>query len=85
MGVRGPKDFYSPSRGDHAEQQAARIAGGLLFALAAFAALASVLTLLGHFEPRPSFIGTVVLILAALIMPGLVKQKRRLCAVTGSL
>ena len=56
-----------------------------LFALAAFAALASVLTLLGHFEPRPSFIGTVVLILAALIMPGLVKQKRRLCAVTGSL
>src|SRR6266576_5688885 len=49
--------FYSPSRGDHAERQAARIAGGLLFALAAFVALASILTLLGHVEPRPSFVG----------------------------
>src|ERR1039457_4046341 len=28
--------FYSPSRGDHAEQQAARFAGGLLFVLARF-------------------------------------------------
>ena len=76
--------FYSPSRGDHAERQAARIAGGLLFALAAFVALASVLALLGHVEPRPSFIGIVVLILAAVIMPWLAKQKRRLSAVTGS-
>src|SRR5208283_1763121 len=46
--------FYSPSRGDHAEQQAARIAGGLLFVLAAFVALASILTLLGHVEARPT-------------------------------
>src|SRR5208283_1237663 len=37
--------FYSPSRGDHAEYRAARIAGGLLFVLAAFVALTSVLTL----------------------------------------
>jgi divalent metal cation (Fe/Co/Zn/Cd) transporter len=76
--------FYSPSRGDHADRQAARIAGGLLFALAAFVALASVLTLLGHVEPRPSFIGIVVLILAAAVMPWLAKQKRRLSAATGS-
>jgi len=76
--------FYSPSRGDHAERQAARIAGGLLFALAAFVALASILTLLGHVEPRPSFVGIVVLILAAVVMPWLATQKRRLSAATGS-
>src|SRR5277367_3891034 len=36
--------FRSPSsRGDHAEHRAARIAGSLLFVLAAFVALASVL------------------------------------------
>src|SRR5277367_802909 len=33
--------FYSPSRGEHAERQAARIAGRLLFVLAAFVAIAS--------------------------------------------
>jgi divalent metal cation (Fe/Co/Zn/Cd) transporter len=76
--------FYSPSRGDHAERQAARIAGGLLFALAAFVALASVLTLLRHVEARFSPIGIVVLILAAVVMPWLAKQKRRLSAATGS-
>jgi len=76
--------FYSPSRGDHAEQQAARIAGGLLFVLAAFVALASILTLLGHVEARPTPIGIVVLILAAVVMPWLARQKRRLSATTGS-
>ena len=76
--------FNSPSRGDDAERQAARIAGGLLFVLAAFVALASVLTLLGHVEPRPSFIGIVVLILAAVVMPWLAKQKRQLSATTAS-
>lgn len=76
--------FYSPSRGDHAEQRAARIAGGLLFVLAAFVALTSVLSLLGHVEARRSPIGIVVLILAALVMPWLAKQKQQLSAVTGS-
>ena len=76
--------FYSPSRGDHEEQQAARIAGGLLFVLAAFIAIASILTLLGHVEARSSPIGIVVLILAAVVMPWLAKQKRRLSAATGS-
>ncbi len=76
--------FRSPSRGDHAEHRAARIAGGLLFVLAAFVALASVLTLLRHVEARPSPIGIVVLILAAVVMPWLAKQKRRLSATTGS-
>ncbi len=76
--------FYSPSRGDRAERQASRIAGGLLFVLATFVALASVLTLLGHFESRPSLIGIAMLILAAAVMPWLAKQKRQLSAATAS-
>ena len=76
--------FYSPSRGNLAERQAARIAGGLLFVLASFVAFASVLTLLGHVEARPSPIGIALLILAAVVMPWLAKQKRRLSAATGS-
>jgi divalent metal cation (Fe/Co/Zn/Cd) transporter len=76
--------FCSPSRGDHAERQAARIGGGLLFVLAALIALTSVLALLGHVEPRSSPIGIVVLILAAVVMPWLAKQKRKLSAATAS-
>lgn len=76
--------FRSPSGGEHAERQAARIAGSLLFVLAAFVALASVLMLLGHVEPRPSFIGIVVLMLAAVVMPWLAKQKRQLSTATAS-
>lgn len=76
--------FYSPSRGDHAEQRAARIAGGLLFVLAAFVALASILTLLGHVEVQASPVGIVLLILAAVVMPWLAKQKRELSVTTSS-
>ena len=76
--------FRSPSRGDHAEQRAARTASGLLFVLATFVALASVLALLGHLEARPSPIGIVLLILAAVVMPWLAKQKRQLSAATAS-
>ena len=76
--------FYSPSRGEHSEKLAARIAGGLLFVLAAFVAIASALTLLGHVEPRSSPIGIVVLMLAAVVMPWLAKQKRQLSAATVS-
>jgi divalent metal cation (Fe/Co/Zn/Cd) transporter len=76
--------FRSPSRGERAEHQAARIAGGLLFVLAAFVALVSVLALLGHIEARPSPVGIAVLILAAVIMPWLAKQKRQLSASTAS-
>jgi divalent metal cation (Fe/Co/Zn/Cd) transporter len=76
--------FRSASRGDHAEPQAAKIAGGLLFFLAAFVAGVSVLALLGHVESRPSPVGIVVLILAGVIMPWLAKQKRQLSAATAS-
>jgi divalent metal cation (Fe/Co/Zn/Cd) transporter len=76
--------FRSPSGGEHAERQAARIAGIVLFVLAAFVAITSVLTLLGHVEAQSSPIGIVVLILAAVLMPWLAKQKQRLSAATGS-
>jgi divalent metal cation (Fe/Co/Zn/Cd) transporter len=76
--------FHSLSREESSEKLAARIAGSLLFVLAAFVALASVLTLLGHVEARPSPIGIVLLILAAVVMPWLANQKRRLSAETGS-
>jgi divalent metal cation (Fe/Co/Zn/Cd) transporter len=76
--------FYPPSRGDHSEQRAARITGGLLFALAVFVALASIRTLLGHVEAQPSPIGIVLLILAAVVMPWLAKQKRELSVTTSS-
>jgi divalent metal cation (Fe/Co/Zn/Cd) transporter len=76
--------FNSQSSGDRREQQAARIAGGLLFVLAAFVVLASAVTLLGRNEALPSPVGIVMLILAAVVMPWLAKQKRRLSAATGS-
>jgi divalent metal cation (Fe/Co/Zn/Cd) transporter len=76
--------FHSPSLGDYAEHRAARIVGGLLFVLAAFVALTSVLALLGHVEARSSPIGIVVLIFAAAVMPWLAKQKRQLSAATAS-
>jgi divalent metal cation (Fe/Co/Zn/Cd) transporter len=66
------------------ERLAARMAGGLLFALAAYVALIATLTLLGHRDARPSFLGIFVLIVAAVVMPVLAKQKRRLSALTAS-
>ncbi len=69
---------------DASEDLAARVAGGLLFALAAYVALISTLALLGRREVRPSLIGIVVLIVAATVMPLLARQKRRLSALTAS-
>ena len=76
--------FYHPSQEGKAEERAARIAGGLLFVLAGFVVLASVLALLGHVEARPSPVGIVLLILAAIAMPWLAWQKRQLSAATAS-
>jgi divalent metal cation (Fe/Co/Zn/Cd) transporter len=73
------------SKGQEAsERLAARIAGGLLFALAAYVALIATLALLGRGEVRPSLLGIVVLIVAAVVMPLLARQKRRLSALTAS-
>jgi divalent metal cation (Fe/Co/Zn/Cd) transporter len=66
------------------EVQATRIAGGLLFVLAAFVGLASGAALLGYREPRRSLIGIVLLVVASLVMPWLAKEKRRLARITGS-
>jgi divalent metal cation (Fe/Co/Zn/Cd) transporter len=66
------------------EQVAARITGGLLLALTAYVALTATLALFGHREARPSFLGIVVLMVAAVGMPLLAHQKRRLSALTAS-
>ncbi len=66
------------------EHLAARITGGLLFALAVYVALVAILALLGHREARPSFLGIVVLMVAAVVMPLLAQRKRRLSALTVS-
>jgi divalent metal cation (Fe/Co/Zn/Cd) transporter len=76
--------FYSPSRPEHAEQRAGRIAGGLLFVLASFVATASILSLLRHLEARSSPFGIALLLLAAIIMPWLAAQKRQLSIATAS-
>jgi divalent metal cation (Fe/Co/Zn/Cd) transporter len=69
---------------ERAEKRAARITGVLLLLLAACVVLTSALSLLGYSEPKPSYIGMAVLVLAATLMPWLAKEKRRLSAITAS-
>jgi divalent metal cation (Fe/Co/Zn/Cd) transporter len=76
--------FYRPVHEAHAEERAARIAGVLLFVLAGFVVFAAVWSLLGHVEARASLLGIALLILAAVAMPWLARQKRRLSAATCS-
>ena len=76
--------FQAPEAHEQEESRAARIAGFLLFALAAYVVVASAVTLLGHAEPKQSYLGIAVLMVAAIFMPWLAKEKRRLSAVTGS-
>jgi divalent metal cation (Fe/Co/Zn/Cd) transporter len=78
------KRFYSPAHKEDPEARAARIAGGLLFILAAFVVAASVLAILGRAEPQPSPMGIALLVLAAIIMPWLAAQKRQLSTATAS-
>jgi divalent metal cation (Fe/Co/Zn/Cd) transporter len=56
----------------------------LLFVLAAYVVVAAALTLLGYSEPKPTYLGIVILLAAAAVMPWLAKEKRKLSAVTGS-
>src|SRR5260370_11907173 len=76
--------FQIPVAHEQAESHAARIAGVLLFALAAYVVVASAMTLVGHAEPKQSYLGIAVLILAAIFMPWLAKEKRRMALGTGS-
>jgi len=76
--------FRATNTHEDAERRAARVAGALLFTLAAFVAVTSVTSLLGYSEPKPTFLGIAILIAAAVVMPWLAKEKRRLSGATGS-
>jgi len=76
--------FRAHAAQEQSEKHAARIAAVLLFILAAYVTVASVVTLLGHNEPKTTYFGIAILIAAAAIMPWLAKEKRKLSAVTGS-
>jgi divalent metal cation (Fe/Co/Zn/Cd) transporter len=67
-----------------AEARAARIAGGLLFALAGFVLLTSVLNFFGYREAQRSPVGIGILLAAAVMMPWLASRKRKLAIVTSS-
>src|SRR6202040_1886981 len=76
--------FRASDEHEDVEKRAARVAGALLFALAAYVAITSVVSLLGYSEPKPTFLGIAILVAAAVIMPWLAKEKRRLSGATGS-
>ena len=76
--------FRASAAHGNAERRAARVAGALLFALAAYVAVTSVTSLLGYSEPKPTFLGIGILLAAAAVMPWLAKEKRRLSGATGS-
>ena len=76
--------FRATAAHEDAERWAARVAGALLFALAAFVAITSVVSLLGCSEPKPTILGMAILVAAAAVMPWLAKEKRRLSGATGS-
>ena len=69
-------EFSAHVENRHAGPRAARVGGALLFALAAYVTVVSVLTLLGHNEPRPTYLGMAILIAAVAIMPWLANEKR---------
>ena len=76
--------FRFHSTETEAEKFATRIAGGLLFALAAYVLLSSGAALLGKREARPSFEGIALLLVAAVVMPWLAGQKRKLSVTASS-
>lgn len=76
--------FRSPAAREADERRAARIAGALLYLLAVYVVVAVAMSLLGYGEARPSYLGIVILAAAALMMPWLAREKRRLSAATGS-
>jgi divalent metal cation (Fe/Co/Zn/Cd) transporter len=56
----------------------------LLFALAGFVVLTSVLKFIGYHEAHRSLLGIGILLAAAVVMPWLAGQKRQLAVVTSS-
>lgn len=76
--------FKSSMDSQQTERFAARAAGMLLLVVGAIVAVSSGLSLLGYREPRPSLAGIVLLIAAAIGMPWLASQKRKLADRTAS-
>lgn len=71
--------------GPGAERRAARISGALLYALAAYIVVTSVLSLMWRgLEARPSVLGIGLLVAAAVAMPLLGRAKKKLARKTGS-
>ena len=71
--------------GSISERQAARISGVLLYVLAAYILVSSVLSFMGtRPQPEPTVLGIGLLIAAAIIMPLLGRAKKKLSAQTGS-
>ena len=66
------------------EARAARIAGGLLFALAGFVVVTSFLNFFGYREAQRSLLGIGILLAVAVMMPWLANRKRKLAVVTSS-
>jgi divalent metal cation (Fe/Co/Zn/Cd) transporter len=75
--------FRTHADPEQSEKHAARIAGILLFILAAYVAVVSALTLLGYSEPKTTYVGIAVLVAATAVMPWLAKEKRKLSSITG--
>lgn len=76
--------FRASAAGGDSERRAARLAGALLFVLAAFVSVTSVASLLGYSKPKPTLLGVAILVTSAAVMPWLAKEKRRLSGATGS-
>ena len=71
--------------GPATERRAARISGTLLYVLAAYILVTSVFSIFSkRFQPEPTSLGIVLLMVAAVIMPLLGRAKRRLATQTGS-
>jgi divalent metal cation (Fe/Co/Zn/Cd) transporter len=68
----------------HQEERSNLNAGILLFTLAGYVTLVSATAPRGHNEPKRSYLGIAILIAAAVIMPWLARQKRKLSATIGS-
>jgi divalent metal cation (Fe/Co/Zn/Cd) transporter len=76
--------FRDEREDERTEKRTAQVGGILLFALAAFVVIASAAALLGYREVRTSLVGILLLLIAAIVMPWLAKEKRHLAAKTGS-
>lgn len=76
--------FRSNSAPPRTEKLASQIAGGLLFVLVGYVIVASAMALRGYRDVRPSLLGIALLVAAAIVMPRLASEKRRLSAASSS-